>query len=199
MDLVAWIQWGALRKFLTGKDHNLTLDDKALAVEILKKRNVIILTYSKHHLSSYASRLGHVLLTGEKATYSHALLNIEPNGVDFELIEAINKGVVISKFDDVFNCDGFCILVPKRYLQTTFDGAVWDFKSEIGKGYDKLLNLFDSESRTCIELVFSKLKSFHNWKKKMPILDYMISEEKNLTPQLIRDCPDFKVLLEIKR
>lgn len=197
--MLGYVHWGGLRKLITGKDHNVTIIDKDLAWSILAVRNVIILTYSRSHLSSWASRLAHTLLTGKKAQYSHALLNVEPNGVIFELIEAISKGVVISSFGEVFSCDGFCILVPRRYVQSQYDGAVWDFRKEIGKPYDDYFKLNDDKARSCIELVFSKLEKLPEWQEKMPVLDYMIKEEKNLTPQMLRDCPDFEVLLEVRR
>ncbi len=199
MDLLAWVQWGWLRKLVLRKEFNLTLEDRAKAFKILKDRNVIILTYSKSHLSSYASKFAHFLLTGEKATYSHAALNIEPDGTNFQIIEAISKGVVISKFDEVFNCDGFCLLAPKRYTKRHFDSLVWDYQKELGKGYDNYFKLKDDKERSCIEVVFAKLQAFSTWQENMPVLDYMIKKEKNLTPELLRDCPDFSVLLEIKR
>lgn len=199
MDLLAKIQWGWLRKAITGREFNLTVDDWHQIVKILDNRNAFILTYSKSHLSSYASKLAHFLLTGKKATYSHALLNVESLLESFKLVEAISKGVVISKFEDVFNCDGVCILVPKNYSQEEFEACIWDYRKEVGKPYDDLFKLHDAKARSCIEVVFSKVKMLTDWELKMPVLSYMIKEKKNLTPQLLRECPDMEVLLEIKR
>lgn len=204
MNVLSVVNWDRPRELITGRRYNLDVDDWCKIAKELDRGYYIILTYRKSHLSSYAVQLGHFALTGKFGDYSHALCNIEPdkniNGFDdFKFIEAIGKGVVCNDWHDTMNVDRICILKPKYYTQEEFDSCVTEIYDEIGKKYDKRFKYNDPKNRSCVEIARERMIHLPDYFTKMRVFEYMIQNEKNLTPQMFRDCPDFEVVLEIKR
>lgn len=204
MKVLSWVNWDKPRKLITGKSFNLTWHDWIQIAEKLQSGYFIILTYRKSHLSSYAVQVGHFVLTGKFGDYSHALCNIEPDKkgydlYDFKFIEAVGKGVVRDYWWDTMNVDRVCILKPKYYTQAEFDSCVTEIYDEIGKSYDKNFKYNDPKQRSCVEIARERMIHLPDYFTKMRVFEYMIQNEKNLTPQMFRDCPDFEVVLEIKR
>jgi hypothetical protein len=73
-------------------------------------------------------------------------------------------------------------------------------KEDIGKPYDALFDLLDDSEMSCVELVRDALKKDNReYEKLFPEFEKSIAEKKNLTPQMYRDCPEFEVVLEIRR
>lgn len=207
MDTIAFIQWKGIRKWLTGKEFNLeVVKDWNLIKRHLAEGYYIILTEDRSHLSSWAVKLGHYLMTRKWPTYTHALCNVEADGeVDefkiktFKFVEALNKGVQFSPFEKVFNCDSMVLLKPKYYSQDQFDQAMQLARTMIGKKYDKLFKYDNQEELSCVEVVRSCMMSLPHYETEMRVFEHMIKHEKNLTPQMFRDCPDFEIVLEINR
>lgn len=208
LDICAAIEWSGLKYFLTGKGHNLTLEDWFDIRDQLNNGYYIILTRRNTHLTTYGISLAHFALTGKFGHYSHALCNVEPLKkaigpleffTDFRFMEAIKKGVIYSNWFKVFDCDSICILKPKYYTQEEFDSCVSSIYDDLGKQYDKRLNVHDMSQMSCVELARERMLHLPDYHEKMRVFEYMIKNEKNLTPQMFRDCPDFEVVLEIKR
>lgn len=200
MDMLAFVHWRPLRKLICGKGFRLSAGDHRAIKRILSTGYYIILTEDRAHLSSWAVKFANIFVTGKMARYSHALVNVEPDGAhEFKFVEALNKGVKVSTFDEVFTCDSVCILKPKRYTVTQIDAAVGSSMRYIGVKYDKRFKHNDASELSCVEVVRNCLKDLPDYEEKMRIFEYMISTEKNLTPQMLKDCPDFEVVREFKK
>lgn len=204
LDFISNTTWRTLRKFIYGKAYNLTWFDCQRIKDILSSGYYIILTADKSHLSSWSVKAVHRIMTGKKAEYSHALVNVEADQKsyaysDFKFVEAIGTGVKYSNWDQIFNCDSVCILKPKYYTTEEFNTAVEDVYTLVGRKYDKYFKLNDTHEMSCVEIARFRLQKLPEYNIRMRVFEYMISNFKNLTPQMFRDCPDFEVLLEIKR
>lgn len=202
--LIGKVKWEGLHKLLTGKRYSLTMGDWFKIRDSLAKGYFIILTRRKTHLSTYATGFAHFFLTGRWGHYSHALVNVEGDRAsygfpDFKFIEAIGKGVQFSEWSKVFDCDSVCILKPKYYTIEEFDAAVGSVYQDIGKKYDERFKVNDDLEMSCVEIARKRMKSLPEYAERMRIFEYMIANEKNLTPQMFRDCPDFEIILEIKK
>lgn len=204
MKLIGKIHWEWLHKLRHGRKYDLSLADWYDVSKALHEGYYIILTSRKTHLSTYACRLGHLFLTGKWGFYSHALVNVESERAtygfaDFRFMEAIGRGVKFSTWFQVMNCDAICILKPLRYTNEELNKTIGVVYQEEGKKYDDRFKVYDSKRLSCVELARIRLMSLPDYREKMRIFEYMIKHEKNLTPQMFRDCPDFEVLLEIKK
>lgn len=200
MDLLAFVHWRPLRKLIFGKGFRLSAEDHRAIKRILSTGYYIILTEDRTHLSSWAVKIGHFFLTGKWPRYTHALVNVEPDkSTEFRFVEALNKGVKLSLFNDVFQCDSVCILKPKRFSIEEVDEAMGASLRYIGLKYDKRFRYNNASELSCVEVARNCLKTLPNYAEKMRIFEFMIASEKNLTPQMFRDCPDFEVVREFRR
>lgn len=202
--LLGKIKWEGLHKLIHGKSYCLNLEDWYAISKELHKGYFIILTSRKTHLSTYAARFAHFVLTGRWGHYSHALVNVEGERAsygfnDFMFVEAIGKGVVRSTWHEVFNCDSVCILKPRYYSIEEFNATVGSVYADIGKSYDEDFKVFNDQEMSCVEIARERMVDLPGYHEKMRVFEYMIKNEKNLTPEMFRECPDFEVLLEIKK
>lgn len=192
---------------LIGKVHwklktPLTADDKQRLRMMLTPNYYIILTRRKNHLSTYFINLADFLLMGRWGYYSHALLNIEDevkSDSDFQLIEATGAGVKLSTFDEVFNCSSVALLKPKCMSIEKWTLVFEKAKQELGKPYDNLMDIEDDSRLNCVELVRLALKNEPNYDVDFANFENMIKKYGQLSPQMFYNCPDFEVILEIKR
>lgn len=204
LTLVGKVRWEWLREKLTGRRYNLNIMDWYQIKDELSKGYFIILTRRKAHLSTYFVSIGHFLLTGKFGYYSHALVNVEGERAtygfpDFKFVEAIGTGVKSSKWTEVFDCDSICILKPKWYSIEELNSSVGHVMQDIGKKYDMDFKVYDEDEMSCVEVARDRMTELPEYYEKMRVFEYMIASEKNLTPQMFRDCPDFEVLLEIRK
>lgn len=207
LDFCSGIEWTTIKYALSGRAWDLTQEDWLTIRNQLNQGYYIILTRRSTHLTTYLIGLAHFALTGRWGYYSHALCNVEkfPDAdplvffTDFRFMEAISKGVVYSNWFDIFNCEAVCILKPKYYTQEEFDSCVDKIYDDLNKQYDKRLNVHDGANMSCVELARERMIHLPDYAEKMRVFEYMIKSEKNLTPQMFRECPDFEVVLEIKR
>lgn len=165
----------------------------------------IILTRRDNHLSTYAQALAHVFLTGKFGYYSHALMNLEGDDVttndDFRIVEATGVGVHYSTFDEVFgDCSSAVLLKPKRMTIEDWTIALDKAKTELGKPYDTLLDLYNDNALNCSELVRIALMATPDYLTNFPGFDKMVKMNpmKNLDPQMIYECDDFEVAYEVR-
>lgn len=204
LDLISQTTFRTLRTLMYGKPYSLDIHDWKQIHSILSSGYYIILTADKSHLSSWSVRLLGLVLMGKVSDYSHALVNIEPDQdtysySEFKFIEAIGTGVKVSNWYEVFNCDTVCILKPKYYSTEELNLALAGAYTQVGKKYDKYFDLNDGSALSCVEVVRQQLKQLPYYEDRMRVFEFMIQHYRNLTPQMFRNCPDFEVLLEIKR
>lgn len=204
LDLIANTTWRGLRTLIYGKPYSLDLADWKSIHSILSSGYYIILTADKSHASSWAVRILGLGFMGKISDYSHALVNIEPEQdtysySEFKFVEAIGTGVKISEWEEVFNCDTVCILKPKYYSVEELNFALSTAYTQVGKKYDKYFNLNEGSELSCVEVVRQQLKQLPYYDERMRVFEFMIANYGQLTPQMFRNCPDFEVLLEIKK
>jgi uncharacterized protein YycO len=200
--LVNWIS-STIGKINWKQTHPITDADKALIMSMLEKDYYIIATRHSNHLSTYAISLAGFCCTGRWSTYGHVCMNLEgdaPGKEDFRLVEAVGVGSKYSTFDEVFgDCDGVALLKPRNMSIDQWTLVLDKAKSEVGKPYDTLFDLSNDKAVSCVELVRDALQGEQNYATDFANFDRMINKINNLTPQMFRDCPDFEVVLEIKR
>ena len=188
------IHWGKTQFFTPAEQEELS---KKLA-----SGYYIILTGSRHHLSSLMISVLSLIKTGKWAKYSHVLMNCDnitdpADRASFKFMEATSTGVHYSTFDEVFGkaCDCVCLLTPKNVDNAEWTKIIDGLLKQNGKPYDDLFNLSDATHVSCVELVLDALKSA-NYESDFPNLQELITKEGNLVPEMYRDCTDFTVDFE---
>lgn len=200
------LKWtGLLSKFRGGKPgFNLTLEDWKLLQESLASDYYLILTRRKTHLTTYSIAFMTWIKQGKWPDYSHALMNLdlEDDAADFmkfKLMEATSTGVHYSRFDEIFDCDYVCLLEPVNMDHDEWKSVMKGLAEQLGKPYDNLFDVYDDTHVSCVEMCLDALRANPNYQRDFPTLEAMIQQAKNLTPQMYRECADFRVVLEIKR
>lgn len=201
--LLAKIKWEWVNTLRYGRHYSLKLRDHRKIMEVLNQGNYIILTRRNTHLTTYATCLSNLLLTGRWGYWSHACMNIDrdihkaPGTI--KILEAVGSGVKVSGFYEVFDCDSVCILKPLCPEGLNWEDVIDEGISSIGKKYDTDFKLGDASKMSCVEVVFDAIKKVKDYKYVFHGLLAMIKLEKNLTPDMYYDCGSFEVLLEIRR
>lgn len=176
-------------------------------VDIIRARLVddyyIILTRHSGYLSTFFISLAHFFLTGRWGYYSHVLMNLEDevkDDSDFRLIEATGKGVHYSIFERVFDpqCSAIVLLKPKHMSIEHWTKVMDKSKVYLGNPYDTLFDLADENALSCVELIRNALKAEPDYDKNFKHFEQMITEKKNLTPQMFVECEDFEISLEFR-
>lgn len=204
VQLMGKIQWESLRKLFTGRKYNLTEQDHGRIFSAIKNQPYIILTYRKAHLSTWLVRAAELILNQKWGCYGHVLVAFQ-RGLpvckysDIRFVEAIGKGVVDSHWSDVFNVDGVCVLRPIYFDSATLLKQIPEIENDIGKKYDSKLNPYDDNQMACVEVGREIMKHIPGYEKSMRVFESMIARRKYLTPDMFKDCPDFEVVLEIKK
>lgn len=201
--IIARINFVSVKYLLTGREYDITNDSLDKIESLLKKENLIILTWRSTHLTSYFISFAHYILcliTGQKLKFgrwSHCAINIEYNELDrgqMRIFEAIGTGVSRNRFEDIFNCDRACLLRVKGFSPETTSEALRSYlEKQLGKKYDTLFNLQTDNRQSCVELVYHSLKAYGY---PLVTLEERLKAYKNLTPQMYYDCGDFEVVYE---
>lgn len=188
------IKWSPGNLLTTSEQNNIK--------ELLKNNYYVILTRRNNHLSTYFISIASLFLSGKWSYWGHALFNAEDavtNDSDFRVIEAIGTGVSYTPFDRAFDVNGVVLLKPKSMSVEQWTGVLDKAKTELGKPYDTLFDLTSDKALSCVELIRVALKAEPNYDADFANFEKMIKEARNLTPQMIYDCPDFEVVFEIRR
>jgi hypothetical protein len=204
MSIVTRINWCSMRSlFNHGVYWSLTENDHDFLRKALTKDYYIVCTARKCHLTTFIIRAVSSLRGSSAPYYSHVLMNVEGDepvlDSDFKLIEATGKGVHYSTFMQVFDCDSVALLKPKNMTLEDWTTALDEARKQNGKPYDNLFDLMDETHLSCVELVRDALLKVPGYAEKFPHFEAMISKERNLTPQMYYDCPDFEIVWEVKR
>jgi len=197
------LNWEGVKELFTGRRYNLTIYDRLKIMRVLAEGNYFILTRRHTHLSTYMANAAHWLLTGRWGYWSHFTMNVDLNPTadkdKMRFIEAIGKGVTISSFDEIFNCDG--VWIGKPILP---DGISWEeimeaeLKNE-GKKYDTFGKINDPTKMNCVEVGLDAIKKVPDYEQRFHGLLAMIKLEKNLSPDMFIESGSFVTVLEIKR
>lgn len=215
LKLISPCSWTRIKFLLTGREYDLTSRDREMLRDYCHLGVYIWVTRRETHLTTYLITISDYLLelmayyrngrVGRKPRlgyYSHAFLNADKN----TFVEAIAKGVIQSLFDDVFNVDAVAALAPSGLSVIEWGMYSKKFvevaKGKIGSRYDTVFNLKDETELSCIELIRMSLRhcmTDADYKLRFKRFEDLITERKNLTPDMIRNCPDFEVVLEMRR
>jgi hypothetical protein len=187
-------------KISWSKKTYITLSDKTELAGLLADGYYIILTGNKSHLSSVVVSFLTWIKTGVWANYTHALMNCDnitdpSDSKSFKFVEATATGVHYSTFEQVFECDTVCLLTPNNIDNAEWTRIIDALLQQQGKPYDDLFDLSDDTHVSCVELVLNALKAV-NYEEKFADLNKLIEKEKNLVPQMFRNCTDFTVKCE---
>ena len=185
------------------QNHSITPEEKATIMRMLKNDYYIIMTRHGNHLSTYGIALGNFFLTGKFGYYTHVLMNLEDEAndpEDFRLVEAIGTGVRYATFDQVFgNPDAVALLKPANMSLENWTAALDKSKEQVGKPYDTLFDLSNDKALSCVELVRVAMQAVPGYSESFAEFEKMISKNKNLTPQMFRDCTDFEIAYEVRK
>jgi hypothetical protein len=186
-----------------GVYYRLTEGDHDSIRQLLRDSYFIILTRRKSHLTTYLIALVSLFVDRKFAHYTHALMNVEGDldgHLGYKLIEATGEGVHYSTFMQVFDCDSVVMLTPKGMTPAEWTIVMDTVKSDLGKEYDDFFDITSNKSVSCVELVYWGLMSVPDSENRFPNLLTLIRERGNdLTPQMLLDCGDLDVTLEIRR
>lgn len=193
----------------------ISVSDQAKIKNMLIDNYFVILTYRKNHLSTFFVNLSTFVLTRKWGQWSHALMNIEDKVVfdqdfrlldinkklemtarDRALIEATGAGVHVSPFDKVFDVHAAVLLSPKGMTLEEWRTLVDHTKKQIGKPYDTLFDIADSNRLSCVELVRTILMNLPDYEVRFKNFEDLIKKHKNLSPQMFYDCGDFSIAFE---
>lgn len=200
---IGGIDFSELRLILTGTLYGLEEENHQMLRKVLSKSNYIILTKRRWTISSWLILIGSYLLTGKKSYWTHALMNVEGDSGTVQLMEAVGKGVKISDFYEVFNCDAVTVLRPRipEGISVSWEGLNDAAYSHLGKEYDSVADIMDDQMLNCTEYVWKCLRAV-----KDPAMDIYLhglvavfGDKKNLCPQMFYDCGSFEVVYEARK
>ena len=200
-DLYHWLA-SIPPKIKWGRGQLFTEQEQQELAEKLASGYYIILTGSRHHLSSLIVSILSLIKTGRWARYSHVLMNCDnitdpSDRESFKFVEATATGVHYSTFAEVFgrDCDNVCLLTPKSVSNDEWTRIIDALLKQRGKPYDDLFDLSDSTHVSCVELVLDALKA-GDYADDFKNLQQLIDKTGNLVPQMYRTCDDFTVAFE---
>lgn len=198
--VVSGLNFTGIKYFFTGREYDLTTKDIARACEFMLRDRFIGLSWKKTHISSYLIAFAHWLITGRWSFWAHAWINVDNEEFDsskIKIFEAVAAGTIISPFWKVLNCDAILLLKPKNISEYSWDRAAEYLKNKLGAKYDIWDDFHDDKELNCVELVVEAI--LHAAPESLPNLQKMMRKYNRLTPQMIAECGDFKVCLQIRR
>lgn len=182
--------------------HEITPEQASEIQERLTDDYYLILTQRSSHLSSWFINLGHWLLTFRWGYYTHILMNLEDevqSPDDFRLIEAVGTGTKYSTLEEVLvDVDSIALLKPVHMTMDDWTAAMDRARKYLYTPYDTLFDLKTDTKISCVELVRLAMQAVPDYDIKFSNFEKMITEERNLTPQMFLECPDFEVVYEIR-
>ena len=176
--------------------------EREILRQFLAKDYYVLLSRRKNHLSTYMISFANLFVAGKMSYWSHAFMNMEDtvkDDNDFIFAEAIGSGVKTSHFDEVVDVNGIVLLKPKHLTIDKWTSILDTAKENMGRPYDNLFDLASDKELSCVELVRDCLQADPDYLTNFAEFERLISENKNLTPQMYYDCPDFEVVFEVRR
>ena len=206
--------WTRIKFLFTGREYDISPSQRDSIRETCSLGTYLWATRRETHLTTYLINISDYLLSllayvrgGFKGPlpkfgfYSHAFLNSDQDS----FIEAISKGVIESKFDEVFNVDAVACFVPSNLSPEEWSKFSKKFSevatSKKGSKYDAVFNIKDEKEVSCIELLRVSLTHAlgeEEYPLRFANFEKMISDRKNLTPDMLKECGDFYTLFEYR-
>jgi len=199
-NIIGRIEFTSLKYLFTGRYFDLTREDVNFLCNCLQSDRYFGLLRRKVHLTTYLISIGHFILTGKFGYWSHIWANVEDDEADqlsIDIIEAVGKGVIVSPFWDVLNCDAICLLKPKYINDEQWEKVAKEIRGFVGKKYDSFFNINNPDELSCEELLYWGIMSVDD--KALPGLNRLIKKYGNFTPDMIYSCGDFMICAEIRR
>lgn len=199
LNVIGKTTWNSVRSLFNGGVYwSLTEEEHDTLRRMLAEGHFIILTRRKTHLTTYLIALGHWIKTGRLGYWSHAVMNLEgevERNSDFRLMEATGKGTGYSSFMNVFDCDSVVLLKPLGFTSASWTDAMDVLRHQEGKEYDTLFDITEDKRLSCVELVY---KALEGERSRLDGLMKCVEKYKTLTPDMLYDCGDFSIELEIR-
>lgn len=214
LKILSPINWGRLKFLLTGREYDLTPAEREHARGMMQENYYLWVSRRETHLTSYLIGFADFVLAlwawlrvgfkGKRPKFgywTHAFIDVDVNGE--KLVEAISKGVVVSYFDDVFNCDSVAALVPAYLTDNEWQNISHKMREKalsfVGSEYDTVFNLKDDSKVSCIELLRAIMKAeVPNYELRFKHFEETIKNNKNVTPQMLYDSKSFRVVWEAR-
>jgi Permuted papain-like amidase enzyme, YaeF/YiiX, C92 family len=199
--LVSWVVLAIGKIHWRGKNE-LSATELDQVRKLLVPNYYVILTHRSNHLSTFFTSMMNFFLTGRWGYWAHALMNMEDSvhaDTDFRLVEAVSAGVVNTPFSEVFDVQGVVLLKPTNMTLDKWTTVLDKARAELGKPYDTLFDISTDQALSCVELVRTALMAEPEYFANFANFEALIKKRGNLTPQMFYDCPDFEVVLEIRR
>lgn len=212
LKILSPFKWTFLKYFFTGRVYDITPMEREYARALMKDGLYLWVSRRDSHLTTYLISLGDFILSlrswlargqtgpGPRWGYwSHAFFNCDDN----EIVEAIAKGVQRHFFDSVFDCDSIAALVPSKMTVGEWEEIRPLLSDEmlrhLGKKYDSVFDISNDDMVSCIELIRVVLKNkVEHYDLKFANFESMIKQYKNVTPQMLYESEDFKVVWEAR-
>ena len=198
LQVISPIRWTYLKGlFNKGKYWNLTDEDNAHLLKVLKPHYYLILTFRKTHLTSYLQIIASYLMTGKTTHWTHAFLNMDDgeatDPIQYIFLESTSEGVHYSVFNQVFDCDSVALIIPKGMTPQDWTDVIDTAIQQDGKPYDTLFNYHQEKSLSCIELVRVALMGMPDYATRFANFEALIQKEGKVTPEMLAQCSDFHV------
>ena len=195
--IAAGIHWQRTAAvFNNGIYYHLLEKDHDTLRATLGRRHFIILNHRSCHFTTYVIALMTLIKSGKIGYWTHAFVNTART----KFVEATAIGTHSSTFMQVFDCDGVVLLSLKGVSDDEWWEAAADtLKDDMGKPYDDLFDYMNTECLSCVEVVWTIIENLKDYRTRFPNLIAMIESEKQLTPQMYYDCPDFEKIFEVRR
>lgn len=190
-----------LAKISWDENDGIPEDTRAELRDMLAKDYYIVATRRDNYLSSWFMNFGHYLLTGRWGFYTHVLMNTEDSvssNSDFRFIEATGSGTHYSTLDDILHgVEAVALLKPKSMTTQEWTECLDRARTFLGRPYDNLFDLVNSEEINCVELVRNALMALPDYHTRFAHFEYIIQrEDGKLTPTMFYECSDFEVVYE---
>lgn len=213
LKIISPCKWTFIKFFFTGRAYDLDAVDREHARDLMSSNVLLWVSRRDTHLTTYLISLGDFLLSlkvwikngfkGKKPRWgfwSHAFFNYDNN----EIVEAVAKGVQRHYFDNAFDCDAVAALIPKNLSASEWNDLqpliADEMLKQLGKKYDGIFDISNDDKVSCIELVRVILRNkVHNYELKFADFETMIKLYKNVTPQMLYESKDFKVVWEVRK
>lgn len=200
---VAKTKWPSLFALVNGGlYYSLKEEDHDRIRQLLKDNYLLVLSRRKCHLTTLVITILSWFVSHRFAHYTHSLMNVEGDlegHIGYKLIEATQRGVHYSTFMEVFDCDSVCLLSPRGVPLEEWTRVMDYVKESYGKEYDDFFDITSDQQVSCVELIYWGLRRLPDFEQRFPNLIKLITEQDQLTPQMLLDTGEFDVVFEVRR
>lgn len=196
IELIAKVRWN--------ENDGIHEEDREVLRQMFAENYFIVATRRDNYLSSWFMNLGHWFLTGRWGYYTHVLMNTEDevkDDNDFRFIEATGDGTHFSTLEEVLDgIEAIALIKPKSMTTAEWTSCLDKAKTYLGRPYDNLFNLINSEEINCVELVRNALMVLPDYSTRFANFERLIKRKNGkLTPSMFIECGDFEIVWSVNR